>query len=190
MRKSDYVVNISLLHNELPARVDIDTGEVTIATIPVNNLPDDSEIFEKDALFQKSYTNSWRYLESILTNLEYCVANRLALMAKANTNSLEPLNDETTVETLVTVLKISKNNVSKVLKTLFNLGVYGKFEVSRTGAIYTKYWVFNPYLVFSGKVIKSDIIHLFKGTDIEKAFNNPDYGYIPKRKSNPPKRVG
>ena len=189
MRKSDYMVNINLLHNELPAKIDIETGEVKIASVPSNNIPADSEIFEKDALFQKSYSNSWKYLESILSNLEYCVANRLALMAKANTNSLEPLNDETTVDTLVDVLKISKNNVSKVLKKLFELGVYGKFEVVKVGVPYTKYWVFNPYLVFSGKIIKSDIARLFEGTEVEKAFNNPDYGYVPKKKSKTSKYI-
>ena len=189
MSKYDYRITLGLCNNELPAKVDRETGEVTIATKLPNNIPLDSEIFEKDAIFQKSYSNSWRYLEATLSNLEYCVANRLALMAKANTNSLEPLNDETTIDTLVSVLKIGKNKVNTVLKKLFELGVYGKFEVVKVGVPYTKYWVFNPYLVFSGKIIKSDIARLFEGTEVEKAFNNPDYGYVPKKKSKTSKYI-
>ena len=32
------MVNINLLHNELPAKIDIETGEVKIASVPSNTI--------------------------------------------------------------------------------------------------------------------------------------------------------
>jgi hypothetical protein len=50
------------------------------------------------------------------------------------------------------------------------LGVYGKFEIVDMKKGYTKYWLFNPYLSFSGKLINSDIAELFSGTRIASAY--------------------
>ena len=70
-------------------------------------------------------------------------------LAKANTNSLEPLNDTSTIPELMEFLQVSKNKVNPILKKLFNLGVYGKFEFVDAEKGYTKYWLLNPYLSFS-----------------------------------------
>lgn len=181
-KKYDYSVEVGLNHNERVAKINLETGELKVNPIKLNNLPEDSIIFEPDAFFKKHYTTSWNYLRNELTNIEFAAALRLAIMAKANTNSLEPLNDNTTLSTLVEVLGVSINKVNTVLKKLFDLGVYGKFEIVDASKGYTRYWLFNPFLSFSGQIIKSDIANLFKGTKVALAFYNPDYGVTPKSK--------
>ena len=66
---------------------------------------------------------------------------------------------------------IGRNKVSPLFNKLFKLGVYAKFEAYKPDVPYTKYWILNPYLSFSGKLIHSDIARLFIGTIIEKEFN-------------------
>lgn len=175
MKKYDYTTEIKLKHNELPAKINLETGEVKQIEKRTNNLPEGSIVFEPTAIFRKDYTNSWRFLEKQLKPIEFKVAYSLALLAKANTNSLEPLNDNTTIPELMEILKVSKNVVKPILQKLFSLGVYGKFDVVDVDKGYTKYWIFNPYLSFSGRLLKSDIASLFKGTHCAKAFANPDY---------------
>ena len=166
MQNTTYETSIRLKHNEGPAAIDLETGGVRPLTSRPNNIPQNKEVFEPQGIFQKSYTKSWKFLKSRLSAFEFSVAFELALMAKANTNSLEPLNDETTVQQLVERFDISRNKVKPLFYKLFKLGVYGKFEVYDKTKPYTKYWILNPYLSFSGKLISSDIAHLFSGTEI------------------------
>lgn len=170
-----YTAEYNLNHNEVPAKVNVETGETTTLMKRPNNIPEGKRVFEPDALFRKDYTNSWKFLERNLKPIEFKAAFTLALKAKANTNSLEPLSDSTTIPELMEVLGISKNVVKPLLKKLWSIGVYGKFEVSEVGKPYTKYWILNPYLSFSGKLIDSDIAELFSKTHIAKAFRDPNY---------------
>lgn len=128
-------------------------------------------MFEPTAIFQKTYTKSWTFLKRVLNPFEFKVAFELALMAQAYTNSLEPLNDETTINQLANIFGISRNKVTPTLKKLFTLGVYAKFDVVKPDVPYTKYWILNPFLSFTGKTLDSDIAKLFVGTVIEKEFN-------------------
>ena len=170
-----YKKTITLDHEELPAKVNVLTGEVKVVESRPNNIPEGKEIFEQSGIFKKDYTNSWRFLQNNLSTLEYKVAHTLAMMARANTNSLEPLNDSSTLSELTSILNVSINKVRPILKKLFELGVYGKFEVAIPEKGYTKYWIFNPYLSFSGKIIDSSVAKLFQGTHCEKAFRDQDY---------------
>ncbi len=170
--KDKYDVKVSLQHNEVAATINKETGEIKEIRKGYNNIPDDREIFEPQALFKKDYTVSWRYLSNNLNALEFKAAYNLALMAKANTNSLQPLSDETTYRQLSKILQVSKNKVDKVLKRLFEIGVYGRFEVYDKTKPYTKFWLLNPYLSFDGKLIRSDIANLFQGTEIALNFKN------------------
>lgn len=170
-----YKQEIKLQNNEVAAKVNTETGEINIVNKKINNIPKGKEVFEPSAIFKKDYSNSWRFLRTHLGALEYKCAHTLALMAKANTNSLEPLNDDTTIPELMEVLNVSKNKVKPILKKLWEFGVYGKFEVKDADKPYTKFWIFNPYLSFSGKLINSDIANLFKGTHCAKSFYDSTY---------------
>lgn len=170
-----YERTIKLNHNEVVAKVNKETGEVTAVPSRNSNIPEDREIFEPSAYFRKDFTNSWKFLNKVLTPLEFKVAYTLALMAKATTNSLEPLNDDSTIPELMGALNISKNKVKPILEKLYRLGVYGKFSVAKIDKPYTKYWIYNPYLSFSGKIIDSSISSLFKNTHCSAAFRDPQY---------------
>lgn len=161
---------IKLDHNEVAAKINVETGEIKPIKENKRKLADGKIIFEPDATFYKAYTKSWLYLDKVLKAHEYKAAHKLALKAKAFTNSLEPLNDDTLVSTLVEELGIGKNQVKTVLYRLFELGVYGKFEVAEPGKRYTKYWLLNPYLSFNGKVIDASIAELFRNTLVAQAF--------------------
>jgi hypothetical protein len=165
-----YTKEIKLNDNEIAGRINVETGEVTPLAPRPNNVPKGKEVFEPNAKFTKTYGKTWEFLKDKLTPLEFRCAFTLSLMAKMNTNSLEPLNDNTCVIELMEILDISKNNVTPILKKLFNLGVYGKFEVKDSDKPYTKYWVLNPYLSFSGKVIDTALKDMFRNTLIGKAY--------------------
>lgn len=170
--KHDYEQVYKLKHNEAPAKINRETGEVIELRKP-NHKRDESDdrvLFEPNASFSKSYTKSWTYLNKVLKPHEFKSAYTLALKAKAFTNSLEPLNDSTVVTILVEELGVGKNQVKAVLQRLFDLGVYGKFEVADPNKEYTKFWILNPYLSFNGKVISQSIADLFKNTIVAKAF--------------------
>ena len=175
---SDYTTTITLNHEEIPAKINKSTGEFTELTKRPNNIPEGKEIFEPNGLFKKSYTESWKFLNQVTTPIEFKAAYALVMKAQMNTNSLEPLNDETTLNELMEILDVSINKVRPILKTLFELGVYGKFEVYDPSKPYTKYWIINPYLSFSGKLVDSDIARLFRGTRIAKAYLDPKTTYI------------
>lgn len=175
MKNYDYTTEVRLKHNEKAAVVNMETEEVTLVKERPNNIPKGKEVFQPEGIFRKDYTNSWKFLQRELSPLELSAAMALALMAKANTNSLEPVNDETGVRELSERINVSVNKVKSVLQKLYDLGVYGRFSVAKIDAPFKKFWILNPYLSFSGRLIHSDIAELFDDTHIQKAFFNESY---------------
>lgn len=169
---------LKLGDSEALYRIDKSTGEVKEVKHRPNNIPVGKMLFEPNANFKKDYVNSWRFLNQVLKPIEYTAAHSLAMKAKAHTNSLEPLNDETTLRELVEELGVSINKVKPILKRLFDFGVYGRFEAAKPDVPYTKYWILNPYLTMSSKLAYSDIAELFRGTHVEKAFRDPGYIFV------------
>lgn len=163
-----YTQELKLENYQKAAVVDVDTGEVTIVNKRKNNIPEGKHLHLPDEEFKKTYVKGWEFLKKVLTPLEYRVAHEMSLMAKAYTNSLEPLGEHTTVNHLSETFSVDRRKMSKLIDKLFQFGVFAKFEAVKPDLPYTKYWVFNPYLSFSGKLIKSDIALLFVGTIIEK----------------------
>lgn len=168
----DYEKVVQLKHHEIPAKIDLDTGEITSLYKP-NNLPQDREQFLANEKFDKHYWAShyvWDWLETTLTDLELRVTHKLVRVAKMNTNSLEPLNDDILLADLCKEFNIGKNKVGPMFKKLHTLGIYGKFDVVKESKPYTKYWILNPFLAFSGKFIEIGISSMFIGTTIHKIF--------------------
>lgn len=172
-KKYDYETTVKLKHNEIPAAINVETGEVT-SFIKDENLPHFVK-FDVYQRFKKNYNYSWQFLLRELSPLEVSATTYLIQLSDMNTGSLEPLNDKSTVRELSDLLNVSINKVNVVLKKLFLYGVYGKFEVYDPDRPYTKYWLINPYLTFAGTKIDSEILRLFKGTYIAKAFNDPNF---------------
>lgn len=165
--------NLQAKHNQKPALYNTDTGEVDIVDTPVPNSQTgkhaDVMYFEPDTNFVKTFPAGWNWLYLNTTPLEYKVASYLANMAHSMTNSLKPLNDEVTVTELSQILRVSRSKASLVINKLFELGVFGKFEVA-IDREYKKYWIFNPYLTIKGKQLKKSVFDLFKGTTIAKVY--------------------
>lgn len=169
---------MDLEHNEIPAAINQETGEIRTRKKRKSNIPVGNEVFEPKASFRKDYTNSWSFLKRVLTPLEFKAAFTLALLARASSNSLEPINDSTSYQSLSETTGVSINKIKPVLKKLYDLGVYGGFDVAEVGKQYTKYWIFNPYLSFQGQIVRSDIAQLFRNTHCAKAFYDPEYNPI------------
>lgn len=171
--KTQTITNVKVPINKVLATVDTDTGEVDIMKLETRSNNNNNLIaFEPDAIFSRSYSKSWNYLYYRTTALEYRVAHHLATKAKAFTNSLEPLNDKSTVREIAEAVDISTGKVTIIFERLFNLGVYGRFEVSEQDRGRVQYWILNPYLSFNGKRISKDIVSLFDRTEIAKAFKS------------------
>jgi hypothetical protein len=168
MQTHDYNYLVPLNHNEVPAKVNAETGEITTFTSKGKkpNPPRDSTMqrFESTASYQRTFTKAWQLLETQTTPQEFKVAVKMSFMAKAYTNSLEPLGPDSTKTSLAEEFKLSYRDLTRVLEKLLRLGVYASFEVYNANEVYTKYWVFNPYLSFNGKTIKKDVATLFDKT--------------------------
>lgn len=120
--------------------------------------------FKHNQPFQMTFTKAWKLLETQTSKKEFEVAVKLSLMAKAFTNSLEPLSQDSTTRELAEQFKCCATDISKVFKRLFELGVIGKFETGNKFNRIERYYVFNPYLSFNGNEIDELIPNLFSET--------------------------
>lgn len=170
--KYDYTTELKLKHNEIPAIINTETAELKeLTSNQYKKEPKDrSTMYFNDfnQPWSRTFSASWKLLETQTTPKELLVAHKLAIRAKAYTNSLEPLNPESTVRVLAQELQENKNNIDKIIDKLFKLGVIGKFEVYEDNQHHQKYWVFNPFLSFNGKTIKKDVANLFSRTTYAK----------------------
>jgi hypothetical protein len=174
-----YETTVKVQPHEVVMTLDPITGELKEHTIKRrNNLPQGKQPMNKKALFKKDYENSWNFLWKVLTPVEYKIAHRLANMSEINTNSLKPLDDTTSKIQLSKEFNIHRNHIGRIFKKLFDLGVYGRFEVAKPHLPHGKYWIVNPYLSFAGKLIHSDVANLFKDTIIHMAFSEMDEDLI------------
>lgn len=154
---------IGIEHNQSIALINEESGEVSQIKISKPRKNKDLEPAPSLEVFQKHYTNAWKLLITQLSDKEFIVAYKLGIMAKAYTNSIEPLNDDTTALELSSVLSVDRRYVHKITDKLFRLGVIAKFECYN-GSIHSRYWIFNPFLMFNGKMIQKDIPNLFIDT--------------------------
>lgn len=179
VRKPDYVAEIALQHNEVPASVNLETGEIKVKKPrgrPKGTLRDkDKQVWLPNSIFYKHYPKTWEWLEKQTTPIEFKCAVLLGIKAEAYTNSLKPLDDDSSYRFLSEQLGISLGLVEYTVKKLFTLGVFGRFEVYKPEKPFTKYWLFNPYLSFNGRVVDKDIAALFEGTYCHKAFQGLDF---------------
>lgn len=163
MKNIDYTSTLTLKHHETPAIIDRRTGEIKPVNADVKP-PNGMLKFKLMDSFQRYNTKAWSLLDSQTSDVEFKAATRLGIMAQAYTNSLIPLNDEITERELAEELSINRRNTKRVIQKLFKLGVIAKFEISEVDKGWTKYWVFNPYLSFNGKVIPKKVVTLFDNT--------------------------
>ena len=167
---------IKLESNELPAKVNSETGEIKTITARGNNIPDGRELHNPEGKFTKAYEEAWDYLLDHLSDKEMVIVTRMMHMARPSSNSLEPLNDSTSINELAETFHIHRNHVKKIFDNLMNNGVYAEFKFGAYDGI-RHYWVLNPYISFKGKTIDSGIADLFRETRIAKLCNKKEYLY-------------
>lgn len=159
-----YERTIKLNHNEVAAKVNMETGEVTEIKQRPNNIPYNKESWNPGP-FSKRYNAAWDYLLENLSDKELTIVTRMVLMARPNSNSLEPFNDLSTVEELASKFHIHRNSVRQMFNNLLKHGVYAEFKFGAKNGI-KHYWVLNPYIDFKGKTIDKALIDLFRETVI------------------------
>lgn len=167
-----YIKEINLGQDEIPAKINTRTGEITEIKGRKNNIPEGKEHFMADEYFAKSYTKAWTYLIDTLKPVELKIAVKMSTMTEMNTNSLAPLDNKTSIRGLADCFNISTRDVKKTFDRLFNIGVYASFRYCHYKRGEVNEWVFNPYISFKGQLISSDIKHLFDNTEIGKLFNS------------------
>lgn len=164
-----YTQEITLEDNQRVAIVDSETGEILKTPLKrPNNLPNNKSIYNRKEEFYKGYVKADHVLLTLLTPLEYRVVSIMRMKSKMNTNSLDPLNDESSLAEIASQLDIHRNSVNKIISRLRDLGIFANFEVTNQYGQRIKSWILNPIISFKGKTISDEIMGLFDDTMITK----------------------
>lgn len=165
-----YTRNLRLKDNEAPAKINLETGEIIEVRNIFNSIPEGKELWLKNEKFSKMFSYSWGFLVRHLKSDELKVLVIMSLMAQPSTNSMPPLNEEVSMLQMEDYFGVDRRKLPKIFKTLFEVGVFARFEVANEDEHYKAYWILNPYISFKGKLISSDIAKLFYGTRVEKEY--------------------
>lgn len=159
---ADYKAEMNLSHNEKLVAVNLETG--TFREQSPNNIPDDKLLFDNGS-FTKHYDRAWDFLEKHLDNREIGVVHKLIRKAEFQTNSLQPLSDETSLRILSDELQIGVNQVQAVKDKLHKLGVFASTSIVVKNKV-KSCWILNPFLAFNGRFPERTLVALFYQTDI------------------------
>jgi hypothetical protein len=171
MKNKYYQETITLNHNELPAKINVESGEVKAIEKRKNNLPRGKEPFGIEEIgWPKDFTRSLKFLTEVLSPTEMMVVIKMIVAASANTNCIIPFNHSSSLGDLSKEFGTDYRRTKAIFGKLFELGVYGQFLVSERDRPYTKYWILNPYLSFAGKLIGTDIKNLFQNTILTQEY--------------------
>lgn len=161
-----------LCDDERLAKINTRTGEIVEVTSRRAGLPDGKEVHYKEGKFAKRYEIAWDYLLDHLSDKELRIVTKMELMARPNSNSLEPLSQRSTVQEIADTFGVHRNNIVKMIENLFNHGVYAEFNVATSTGV-KRYWVLNPYISFKGRIIDSALVDLFRKTTIARLCTRP-----------------
>ena len=161
-----YSQTIKLKDNELPAKVNVETGEIKEVTNKKNNIPEGKSKlgYANFGMLNIELTSK---LEKYFSNIEISVIFKMINRCEFNTNSLKPFNNETSVRILSQEFNIGVNQVNKVFKRLFQLGVYLQLSICENDEE-IEYWVLNPNIFWKGRLKQDSIFDHFRNTDITR----------------------
>ena len=165
-----YTRTFKLKDNEIPAKINLETGEIKEVRNTFPKTPEDFERWLEKDKFIKRFTIIDNYLKKVLKPDEYWIVSIMSDMADPVNNSLAPLDDDTSLRDLSGCFKINKDKIGKILDKLFILGVFARFDVYKPEKPYTKYWILNPYISCKRKYMSTEIASLFEGTTIEMEY--------------------
>lgn len=163
-----YSKEVKLQDNEIPAKINVETGEVVPVKSRTNNIPEGKHVYNPKGEFYKGYIKADEILIKLLTPMEYRVVAIMRNKSRMNTNSLEPLSDESSIHQIAETLDVHRNSVHKIINRLRDLGIFASFEVTNQYKQRIKCWILNPCISFKGKTISDEIVGLFYDTMITK----------------------
>lgn len=163
--KKDYEQVVKLHHDEKVVKVNVVTGELVEITKRVNNIPKGKRVV-KQTNFSKVNIDVIPLLKNKLSNIELGIVFQMIGLAEYNTNSMKPLNNDTTVRELSERFGVGINQVKKNFKNLFDLGVYAQLSIAREDG--NEFWILNPYISFKGKTAEDSLFDNFQNTQITK----------------------
>jgi hypothetical protein len=160
-----YTKEVKLNHNEIACKLNVETGVFKKVNNRPNNIPEGKSINKIDKFFKMNVTLINKLKSSGLLNMEEIgIITYMSTIAEWNTNSLKPLNNDTSSRMLEDFFLISKNRVKKVLDRLFKLGVYMQVKIHKDDLV--DYWVLNPNISWKGTLAEDSIFLHFEGTVI------------------------
>jgi hypothetical protein len=165
MAKYDYEQTVKLPHNKRLVSVDVETGDMQDIPKRMNNILKGKRLV-KQTNFSKVNINAISLLKDKLSNIELGIVFQMIGIAEYNTNSLKPLNNDTTVRELSERFGVGVNQVKKNFKNLFDLGVYAQLSIARDDG--NEFWILNPYISFKGKTAEDSLFDNFQNTQITK----------------------
>ena len=165
MKNTGYEQVLNLKHHEKAAKINTETGQITELPKRMNNIPKGKRLVNQKN-FSKVNLDVIPLLKNKLSNIELGIVFQMIGLAEYNTNSLKPLNNDTTVRELSEKFGIGINQVKKNFKNLFDLGVYAQLSIAREDG--NEFWILNPYISFKGKTAEDSLFDNFSNTQITK----------------------
>lgn len=161
-----YIKELKLQDNEIPAKINQETGELIVIKQRPNNIPEGKSLLDYNKFGMLNIELS-KKLEKFFSNTELSIIFKLINRCEFKTNSLKPFNDETSIRILAEEFNVSTTTVPKVFKKLFDMGVYLQIKISEDSQV-NEYWVLNPYIFWRGKLKDDSLFLRFSNTDISK----------------------
>ena len=161
-----YKKELTLKHNEIAGKINLETGEVTELRDKPNNIPEAKSLLNYQNFGMLNIDLS-RKLEKYFSNLEIAIIFKMINRVEFNTNSLRPFSDETSIRVLSEEFNLSVNSVPKVFSKLYRMGVYAQLQISENSES-RDYWILNPYIFWKSRLKQDSIFEHFKKTDISK----------------------
>jgi hypothetical protein len=165
-----YKKEVKLKHNErLHSKVNIETGEEIILPNYQNNIPEGKSLLKYKRFHIKNDKLANLIQMGIITHEDNSLISMMSSMAEMGTNSLQPLNDETSILLLADYFSLTRNRIQTVLDKLRKLGVFLQIKYfSDSQKKEVEFWVLNPHISHKG-VLKNDSIYKhFKDTAITR----------------------
>ena len=171
-RDGKYGVKLRLNHNEVPAKVNVETGEVkqTRDGRMHNKFPENKSKLNYPS-FGILNTRAAGIIADRFDIVERSIVFQMISMAKIGTNSLSPLNESTSQRELARVFDVSRSKVSKALDRLFREGVYMELVIAEGGER-AEYWVLNPNIFWRARTKDDSLFKQFENTNISILVTN------------------
>lgn len=161
-----YTTEVKLNHNEIPAKINMETGEVLTISKRPNNIPEGKSKLDYDN-FSIINNDMLRVLFDECNGSEIKVILHMVYMSEFGNNSLKPLNDELSHRELGKIFNLDHKTIKTILTRLKYMGVYLQLNITEVDGA-KEYWVLNPYISWKGRLKNDSLFITFANTRIVK----------------------